>query len=116
MLDQQAAIKLAEEEGRPIPTFKPVVPRAPDADTLVSESAKKKIEKKLEKLDGMEREAQQAAIDAERRANTEMVHQIQDLWKVQEEERKARMARGEGTMWDKVATTWNNLSSGSSKK
>lgn len=111
MMEQQEAIKRAEEQGEPVPSFKPVLPTTADAEALMSESAKKRTEEALAKMQGHEREAERAALEAEMRAKKEMVDQIQDLWKVQETERKVRMEKGEGTTWDRMATAWKTVGS-----
>ncbi|KAF3764465.1 hypothetical protein M406DRAFT_322615 [Cryphonectria parasitica EP155] len=119
MLTQEAAIEEAQKEGKPIPQFEPVIPKqiadaaAEDNAAKLSESAKKRVQDQLEKVSELERDAEQAAIDAETRAKAEMVDRIKNLWKEQEAERKARIEKGEETLWDKAATIF--ASSGGKK-
>lgn len=86
------------------------------AAMLMSESAKKKQEAKYQGMSQLEREAEQAAVDAEMRAKKDMIDQVRQLWEVQAAERKARIEKGEATRWDRVATAWNSLGSSSDKK
>ncbi|CAN8101130.1 unnamed protein product [Discula destructiva] len=120
MMQQQEAIEQAKKEGQPAPTFEPIIPKQATADAtaaqaLISESAKKRVDEKLEGMSEHERAAEQAAVDAEIRAKAEMVGQIQNLWKEQEAERKARIEKGEASMWDRLATSWKSAGSSNNK-
>lgn len=122
MLEQDAAVERAKKEGRPVPTFEPVIPKtmadAATEETIVrmSESAKKRAKDKLEKLSPEERAAEEAAIEAEMRSKVEMVSKIKDLWKDQEAEREARVQKGEATVWDKAAALFKTAPNPSGEK
>ncbi|KAJ4394070.1 hypothetical protein N0V93_003287 [Gnomoniopsis smithogilvyi] len=120
MIEQEEAIAQAQKEGKTVPKFEPVIPReVTDAATeaaLMSESAKKRVAEKLDGMSEQERAAEQAAVDAEMRAKAEMVGRIQGLWKEQEAERKARIEKGEASMWDKMATAFGSTNSSSNEK
>lgn len=120
MLEQEKAISQAEKEGKPIPKFEPVIPQqvtdAAAESALMSEQAKKRAADKLDGMNKHERAAEQAAIDAEMRAKAQMVGKIQSLWKEQEAERKARIEKGEASMWDKMATAFGSVSGSSNDK
>lgn len=118
-MEQEKAIAEAQKEGKPIPKFEPVIPKqVTDTATeaaLMSDSAKKRVAEKLEGMSEQERAAEQAAVDAEMRAKAEMVGKIQGLWKEQEAERKARIEKGEASIWDRMASAFGSAkSSGSS--
>lgn len=121
MMEQQEAIREAKEAGQPVPTFEPVIPKQTmtgqtSGEDLMSDSAKKKVEEEMKGMDDQERAAYKAAVEAEMRNKKLMVDQIQDLWRVQEAERKARIEKGTATLWDRMATAWGSSGSSSDKK
>lgn len=123
MLAQEAAIETAQKEGKPVPKFEPVIPKqvaddaaAEETAAELSASAKKRAQEQLKKMRGIERTAEEAAIEAETRAKAEMVGRIRNLWKEQEAERQARLERGEATLWDKAATLFKSASGSSGEK
>lgn len=123
MLEQEVAVEKAKKEGKPIPTFEPVIPKqvvnnagAEDAAAEMSESAKKRVKDKLEKLAENEREAEQAAIQAELNSKAEMVGKIKELWKEQEAEREARRQKGQETVWDKATGVFKSSPSSAGEK
>jgi hypothetical protein len=117
MLEQEAAIEKAKASGLPEPKFEPLVPKVSD-DRIenMSEEAKKRYQDALAKVDEKEREAEAAAIHAELRSKEAMVGKVKELWKEQEAERQARMAKGEETFKDKVAAIFTTSNSTSDKK
>lgn len=120
MMEQEKAIAEAQKEGKPAPKFEPVIPKqVTDTATeaaLMSESAKKRVAEKLEGMSEQERAAEQAAVDAEMKAKAEMVGKIQGLWKEQEAERKARIEKGEASMWDRMASAFGSAKGSSNDK
>lgn len=120
MVEQENAIAQAQKEGKPIPKFEPVIPKqVADAATeaaLMSDSAKKRVAEKLDGMSEQERAAEQAAVDAEMRAKAQMVEKIQSLWKEQEAERKARIEKGEASMWDRMASAFGSAQNSSNEK
>ena len=113
MLEQEAAIEAAREEGREIPKFGPLVtePKAKgetgaedDFDvSRLSPEAQKKWKEQLEKVPEEERRAEERAMKGEMRAKAELASRIQGLWKEQEQERQSRKAEGKDTIIDKVS-------------
>lgn len=120
MIEQEKAIAQAQKEGMPVPKFEPVIPRqvtdAAAESALMSEQAKKRVADKLDGMSEHERAAEQAAVDAEMRAKAEMVGRIQGLWKEQEAERKARIEKGEASLWDRMASGFKSATSSSNDK
>lgn len=120
MIEQEKAAAEAQKEGKPVPKFEPVIPKqvtdAAAENALMSEQAKKRVADKLDGMSEHERAAEQAAIDAEMRAKAEMVGKIQGLWKEQDAERKARIEKGEASMWDKMASAFKSANSSSDAK
>ncbi|PSR79796.1 hypothetical protein BD289DRAFT_375059 [Coniella lustricola] len=108
MLVQERAVKEAEKEGKAIPTFEPIIPKSvveasKEAAPPMSEAARKREQEKLDQASQLERDADEAALNAEIRSRAEMVGKISALWKEQEAERKERLERGDATLWDKAA-------------
>lgn len=122
MLEQEDAVANAQKEGKPIPTFEPVLPKqvagaaTADADVEMSESAKKRVQSKLDKLAEHERDAEEAALQAEMRSKAAMIGKIKELWKEQEAEREARRQKGAETMWDKATGVFKPSSGSSGEK
>ncbi|KAI1392819.1 uncharacterized protein F4822DRAFT_142127 [Hypoxylon trugodes] len=116
LLSQEAEVAAAKEEGRPIPTFPPLIPRVSIAANQLQQKAQQQEEltkeqqemlrERLKKVDEEDRPAEEEAIRAEWRAKAEVASRIQDLWKKQDEERKARKERGEETLWDRLSGTF----------
>lgn len=118
MLAQERAVEEAQKEGKPTPTFEPIIPKhvveaSKDITVQMSEQARKREQEKLDQASELERDADQAALGAEMRSRAEMVGKINALWKEQEAERKARLEKGEATLWDKAATILKPKPSGS---
>jgi hypothetical protein len=109
MLDQETAINTARKEGRPIPTFAPLLGKPAsgrtddgmDLSSLDSET-QKRWKEQLDKLPEHERPAEIEALKAELRAKNEMASAIQGLWQEQAKEREMRKAEGKETVSDKV--------------
>ncbi|KAK3694589.1 hypothetical protein B0T22DRAFT_488080 [Podospora appendiculata] len=107
--EQEAAIAKAKEEGRPVPTFAPLVERGGKVAAVEKEKEEEipaataeAWRGKLEKLPEEQRAAEEEALRAERRANLELSTKIHGLWEEQAKERAARKERGEQTLVDKV--------------
>lgn len=118
MLEQEEAIEKAKEEGLPEPKFEPVIPRKAVDDQManLSEDAKRRYKDALEKVDERQRDAEDAAIQAELKSKAEMVGKVKELWKEQEVERQARKARGEETLKDRVSALFATPNSSPEKK
>ncbi|KAI8965447.1 hypothetical protein F5Y11DRAFT_313154 [Daldinia sp. FL1419] len=114
MLSQEAEITAAREEGRPIPRFPPLIPRL-DQQQQTQQPAEEltldqqeTLRARLKKVPEEDRAAEEEAVRAEFRAKAEVASRVQDLWKKQEQDRQARKARGEETLWDKVTGTFRS--------
>ncbi|KAI1106214.1 hypothetical protein F4804DRAFT_301940 [Jackrogersella minutella] len=121
MLSQEAEIAAAKQEGRPIPKFPPLIPRASAAagqqqqqqqrsqqqpeDDLTEEQLEL-LKSRLKKVPDEDRAAEEEAIKAEWRIKAEIATRVQGLWKQQEQDRIDRKARGEETLWDKLTGTF----------
>ncbi|KAI1378741.1 hypothetical protein F4677DRAFT_378040 [Hypoxylon crocopeplum] len=110
MLSQEAEIAAAKQEGRPIPKFPPLIPRAAaeqqqqkQPEEELTQEQRDMLRERLKKVPEEDRAAEEAAVRAEWRAKTEIAARVEDLWKKQEQERKARKEKGEETMWDKLS-------------
>ena len=96
MLAQEAETEKAKAEGRPAPTFAPLIPKparppaeeedaAADVSRMSAEKRKKWMER-LEKVPEAERYAEEEAMKAEMRAKAEVASRVTSLW----EEKKLR--------------------------
>lgn len=120
MLDQEAAIEAAKAEGKPIPSFPPLV-SAPVVGAAPTSSGRKlepsdlapstqtKLKKRLEGLDEKEREVEEQAIKAEIQAGEEVVGSLGRIYQKQLDERKLRKDEGRETMGDRLTSIfkWN---------
>ncbi|KAI0006502.1 hypothetical protein F4779DRAFT_596144 [Xylariaceae sp. FL0662B] len=122
LLSQEAEIEAAKQEGRPIPTFPPLIPRASIAAAAAASSAataeqqmedltpeqREILRARLKKVAEEDRAAEAEAYRGEIRAKAEVASRVQGLWKQQEQDRRTRRERGEETMWDKVVGTFSS--------
>ncbi|KAI2783665.1 hypothetical protein F4815DRAFT_457452 [Daldinia loculata] len=115
MLSQEAEITAAREEGRPIPRFPPIIPRLEQRQQQTQQPVEEltpeqqeTLKARLKKVAEEDRAAEEEAVRAEFRVKAEVASRVQDLWKQQEQERQARKARGEETLWDKVTGTFRS--------
>ncbi|KAK6214093.1 hypothetical protein LQW54_004695 [Pestalotiopsis sp. IQ-011] len=106
-LQQEAEIDAAKAEGKPVPKFEPVVPKKPlvalaAPETELSLEQQQLLKTRLEKVDEIDRPAEEQAFRAELRAKAELSARLRGIWDQQIEERKARQASGQATTWDRV--------------
>jgi hypothetical protein len=113
MLKQEAAIEAARAEGRPTPTFPPLISKgtahASNSETKfmpssLSPSAQEEVKKRLENLTSEERELEERAIVAEIKAAETVVGQLGSIQEMQEEARKKRKGEGRETVTDKLSS------------
>jgi hypothetical protein len=124
MLDQEKAIEEAKAEGRPIPTFPPLlssskskVPKAPtntapkatleDNQVQASDLPPKVQEALKKRLDGLsedQRILEERAIKAEIQAGEQVAGHLTTIFEKQEAERKKRKEEGKETIADKVTS------------
>ncbi|KAL8393430.1 hypothetical protein RB595_003269 [Gaeumannomyces hyphopodioides] len=124
MLEQEAAVAKAKEEGRPAPEFAPLITRttfaaAADMDEdkikgLVSEEARQKFEDRVRDLPEQERAAEEAAAKAELRAQAEAASRLHELRREKEREKELRKLQGKETILDKVSGVFKGSGGGSS--
>jgi len=120
MLDQEKAIEAAKAEGRPVPTFPPLLTSRSKTSTSTSaggqlpvddnklqpsdlpESVQAALKKRLEGLNDEEREVEERAIKAEIRAGEQVAERLGTIYETQAEERRVRKEQGRETIGDKV--------------
>jgi hypothetical protein len=118
MIRQEEAVAKAKEEGRPVPVFAPLIPKAPAAPAVQKDEVKtigavsvtqepsahtvREWQIKLEKLPEEDRAAELEALKADWKAKAEVATKVQGLWREQAEAREARKAEGKETIVDKV--------------
>ena len=134
MLDQEAAVAKAKEEGAPIPKFEPLMGKvsvsdqaaAPPTSTDNSPKAgapeqsetsgaiaklnpqvQKQIQEKLEGLSGLEREIEEKALVAEVTASQEVNQNLKSIFSKEENERRIRREEGRETIMDRFATLFS---------
>jgi hypothetical protein len=124
MLDQEKAIEDAKAEGRPIPTFPPIlsfsksrVSKAP-ADTTpkptlddnqvkpsdLAPKVQEALKKRLEGLSDDQRILEERAIKAEIQAGEQVAGHLTTIFDKQEAERKKRKEEGKETIADKLTS------------
>lgn len=119
MLDQEAAVEAAKAEGRPIPTFKPILTKPPSKINSEEEEVpfegnklqpadlnprvQKAMKKRLQDLNEVERELEERAIKAEIQAGEQVAGHLEELYAKQAEERRKRKEAGRETMGDRMA-------------
>ncbi|KAK1832904.1 hypothetical protein QBC39DRAFT_370646 [Podospora conica] len=117
MIRQEEEVARAKAEGRPVPVFAPLVPKAPapvaaqdKVETIGAVSVTqapsaqtvREWQLRLDKLPEEDRAAELEALKADWKAKAEVATQVQGLWKEQAEAREARKAEGKETIADKV--------------
>lgn len=106
---QEAEVEAARAEGRPLPTFAPLIPKTPLVPAAAAAPAAElspeqqaALRERLAKVDEQDRAAEEEAIKAEIRAKNEVAGRLQGIYKQQELERQRRKEAGQATAWDKV--------------
>ncbi|EGY17353.1 hypothetical protein HYQ45_009261 [Verticillium longisporum] len=101
MIDQEKAIKGAEERGLPAPEFKNIFPKPENAIEPGAE-LRKSWDEQLDKLPAAERATEEAALRADFQAKAAVAKDVQKLWDEQAAARKAREAGGQTSIAEKV--------------
>lgn len=123
MLDQEKAIEEAKAEGKPIPTFPPLLPARQKFSTPATAqkpkdalegnivqasdlpaSVQASLKERLEGLKGEERKLEERAIKAEIQAGEQVAERLGTIYQKQEEERKIRKEQGKETIGDKLSS------------
>ncbi|KAE9367277.1 hypothetical protein N431DRAFT_350717 [Stipitochalara longipes BDJ] len=117
MLDQEKATEAAKAEGRPVPTFPPLLSRSKnsvdpvDDGKLQPSDLKPKVQegfkKRLEGLTAEEREVEERAIKAEIQAGVQVAEQLGSIYEKQAEERRIRKEQGKETIGDKITSIFS---------
>ncbi len=127
MLAQEAAIEEAKAAGKPVPSFPPLTPAETSAiPQMLSDapapsssqqsninwdqlepSVQKKLKKRLENLDGKERELEERAIAAEMTVGAEVSQVLTKLYEVKDEDRRKRKEEGRQTVGDRFREIFN---------
>lgn len=113
MLSQEAAIEAAKAEGRPIPSFPPLVASpiagvAPKSNSAqiktshLSPAIQAKMKKHLDGHTEEERVVEEQAMKAEIQAGGQVASQLGIIYQKEEEERRTRMEQGRETIGDKL--------------
>jgi hypothetical protein len=125
MLDQEKLIEAAKAEGKPVPSFPPLIApklRAPKSTTnAVSEktlddnlvqasdlpaSVQASLKKRLDGLNEEERRVEEMAIKAEIQAGEQVAERLGTIYEKQAEERRKRQEEGKGTIGDKISSVF----------
>jgi len=122
MLDQEKAIEEAKAEGKPIPTFPPLLSARQKLSTSTTQKTKEtgeankvqasdlptsvqaSLKERLEGLKGEERELEERAIKAEIQAGEQVAERLETIYQKQEEERRLRKEQGKETIRDKLSS------------
>jgi hypothetical protein len=123
MLDQEQAMEAAKTEGKPIPTFAPLLseqgkfmpsPTAPKPQSTPEDnkvrasdlpaSVQASLKERLVGLNDEERELEERAIKAEIQAGEQVAERLGSIFEKQEEERRIRKEQGKETIADKVSS------------
>jgi hypothetical protein len=122
MLDQEKLIEEAKAEGRPIPTFPPLIsssktkvakPAAQPVPVKVPDNTElnpadlpapmqTSAKQRLEGLEGEERKLEEMAIKAEIQASEELAGHLGSIYEKQAEERRKRKEEGKERIGDKI--------------
>lgn len=122
---QEAEVEAARAEGRPLPSFAPLIPKQPMVPAAGAAGAagpavdltpeqQAALRERLAKVDEQDRAAEEEAIKAEIRAKNEVAGRLQGIYKQQELERQRRKEAGQATTWDKVVGVFKAPSGDSS--
>jgi hypothetical protein len=118
MLDQEEAIETAKAEGKPVPTFPPLVTSRAGAaagrgKTLdenqvqaadLPASVQASLKKRLDGLSEQERRVEELAIKAEIQAGEQVASQLGSIYDRQAEERRKRKEEGKERIGDRIST------------
>jgi hypothetical protein len=118
MLDQEQQIEAAKAEGRPVPTFPPLMSQAKSSATQAEPTpapinnklqaselptkVQAQFKSRLEGLSAEEREVEERAIRAEIEAGEQVATQLGNIYKKQDEERRQRKEQGKETISDRL--------------
>ncbi|KAH6609246.1 hypothetical protein Trco_002592 [Trichoderma cornu-damae] len=110
MLQHEAEVEKAKENGTLIPTFDPSLPKTNTAGAAItkpSEELQKHWKEKLDQLPEDERAAEEAALRADLQAKADVARNVQKIWDAKREEREVRRAQGQATFSDTIAALFS---------
>ncbi|KAK4059412.1 hypothetical protein Trihar35433_10873 [Trichoderma harzianum] len=110
MLQHEAEVEKAKENGTLIPTFDPSLPKttATTASTIKpSDELQKQWKEKLDQLPEDERAAEEAALRADLQAKADVAANVKKIWDSKREEREVRRAEGQATFSDTIAALFS---------
>jgi hypothetical protein len=119
MLDQEKQVEAAKADGKPVPTFPPLLSsrNANGAPPAVAKATfddnrheasdlppkvQAGLKKRLEGLTDDQREVEERAIKAEIQAGEQVAGNLGKLWGIQDEERRKRKEEGKETIGDRI--------------
>ncbi|KAF7559386.1 hypothetical protein G7046_g4769 [Stylonectria norvegica] len=106
MIQHEAAVEKAKQEGTPLPTFEAAVPKAKPDMVMPSEELQQAWKQALDKLPEEERAVEEAALRVDLQAKADVANKAQKIWYDQKEARKERQAEGSSTFTDYLASLW----------
>jgi hypothetical protein len=123
MLEQEEAIEKAKAEGKPIPSFLPLITSKPESSMPAATAAPERslddnrvkaedlpvsvqasFKKRLEGLSEPEKRVEEMAIKAEIQAGEQVAEQLGSIYDRQAEERRKRKEEGKETMGDRISS------------
>ncbi|UKZ75506.1 hypothetical protein TrVFT333_003192 [Trichoderma virens FT-333] len=110
MLQHEAEVEKAKENGTLIPTFDPSLPKTNAANATnikPSEELQKQWKEKLDQLPEDERPAEEAALRADLQAKADVARNVKKIWDAKREEREVRRAEGQATFSDTIAALFS---------
>ncbi|KAL6701790.1 hypothetical protein J3F84DRAFT_16240 [Trichoderma pleuroticola] len=110
MLQHEAEVEKAKENGTLIPTFDPSLPKttATTASNIKpSDELQKQWKEKLDQLPEDERVAEEAALRADLQAKADVARNVKKIWDAKREEREVRRAEGQATFSDTIAALFS---------
>lgn len=102
LLKQEEAIEKAKAEGRPAPSFPPVLLTKKTPDVPASPEVRQIWKEKLDKTPPHERAAEEEALKAEQRIKAVVAMTAHRTWTERAKEREERIAEGKATLTDKM--------------
>lgn len=112
MLQHEAEVEKAKENGTLIPTFDPSIPKPSISSAATpavkpSEELQKQWKEKLDQLPEDERAAEEAALRADLQAKADVARNVKKIWDAKREEREVRRAEGQATFSDTIAALFS---------
>ncbi|KAL6876687.1 hypothetical protein J3F83DRAFT_726699 [Trichoderma novae-zelandiae] len=110
MLQHEAEVEKAKENGTLIPAFDPSIPKPSTMSAPAikpSEELQKQWKERLDQLPEDERAAEEAALRADLQAKADVARNVKKIWDAKREEREVRRAEGQATFSDTIAALFS---------